>query len=112
MGDCFLSHRDTYLANQKMHNNSGDFRDCGETLEAEWKFIKDQNDNYYIKLSSEQIPKLLNIEEEFKLFKILKLEEEEMILQFKHKQFSDETTTITDIYVPENVNIHDREFHW
>ena len=112
MGDCFLSHRDTYKRDMSMHNNSGDHRDCGETLQATWKFIKDKKGNYYIKLQSDQIPKLMNIEKDHKYFKLLQLTEEQMTLQFTHKQFSSKTTTITDIYVPENMVIQDREFHW
>ena len=112
MGDCFLSHRDTYSSDMTMHNNSGENVDCGETLNAQWKFVKDKDGNYYIKLMSEQLPAMMNIEDEFKLFKVLHLSEEELVLQFQHQQFSSKITTITDIYVPENVTVEGREFHW
>ena len=112
MGDCFLSHRDTYSSDMTMHNNSGENVDCGETLNAQWKFVKDKNDNYYIRLRSDQLPAMMNIEEDFKLFKVLYLSEEEMVLQFQHRQFSNKTSTITDIYVPEGVSVEGREFHW
>ncbi len=112
MGDCFLSHRETYRADMTMQDNSGDHRGCGETLHANWKFTKDQNGHYYIKWESAQLPELMNMEEEHKYFKVLLLSEEELIVQFKHKQFSNKTTTITDIYVPEGASVKDREFHW
>ncbi|MEM8894802.1 MAG: hypothetical protein AAGC88_09505 [Bacteroidota bacterium] len=112
MGDCFLTHRDTYLADGTMHNNSGDQRDCGETLNATWRFTKDKKGNSYIRWTSDQLPQLLNIDKNYKAFKILKMTEEEMVLQFSHKQFSDKTTIITDIWVPENASVKDREFHW
>ncbi|MEL7003504.1 MAG: hypothetical protein AAFN93_12350 [Bacteroidota bacterium] len=112
MGDCFLSHRETYSSDLTMHNNSGEYVDCGATLNATWKFVKDKIGNYYVRIESKQLPELMNIEKEYKLFKILNLADEQMTLQFNHKQFSNKTTTITDIYVPENVSVEDREFHW
>ncbi|WMN11543.1 hypothetical protein QYS49_38785 [Marivirga salinae] len=95
-----------------MHNNSGENRDCGETLNATWEFAKDKKGNYYVRIESQQLPELMNIEKNYKLFKVLRLTEEQITLQFNHKQFSSTTTTITDIYVPENALVKDREFHW
>jgi hypothetical protein len=112
MGDCFLSHRVTYSSDMSMHNNSGEHRDCGETLSGTWKFAKDQKGHYYIKIESSQLPTLMNIEDDFKLFKILQLTEEQMTLQYNHQQFSNKVTTITDIYVPEDRIVENREFHW
>ena len=112
MGDCFLSHRETYKSDMTMHDNSGDHRDCGETIHANWKFTKDKKGNYYIKWMSKELPAIMNITDEYKYFKILHLSDEQLTIQFKHKQFSNKTTTITDIYVPEHVSIKDREFHW
>ena len=112
MGDCFLSHRETYRLDMTMFNNSGDNMDCGETLHAKWDFAKDKSGNYYIRIESKQLPELMNIEEDYKLFKLLRLNEEQMTLQFNHRQFSNKLTTITDIYVPEHVNVEGRDFHW
>ena len=112
MGDCFLSYRATYTRAMAMNDNSGEHKGCGETLNASWKFAKDQKGNYYVRIESPQLPELLNIEKEFKLFKVLELSEDQLTLQFSHKQFSDKITTITDILVPENTSIKDREFHW
>ena len=112
MGDCFLAYKQTYRSDMTMHDNNGENIDCGETLNATWKFIKDKGENYYIKWNSEQLPALMHIEEDYKFFKIIHLSEEQMTLQFNHKQFSNKTSLITDIYVPEHVSVEDREFHW
>lgn len=112
MGDCFLLHRDTYSADFTMHNNSGEQSNCGETLNATWKFTKDKKGNSYIRWTSDQLPQMMNIEADYKAFKILRLSAEQMTLQFTHKQFSDKISTITDIWVPENISVEDREFHW
>lgn len=112
MGDCFLLHRDTYSADFTIHNNSGEQSNCGETLNATWKFTKDKKGNSYIRWTSDQLPEMMNIEADYKAFKILRLSAEQMTLQFTHKQFSDKTSTITDIWVPENISVEDREFHW
>ena len=112
MGDCFLAHRDNYSADLTMHNNSGEQGECGETLNAIWKFTKDKTGNSYIRLSSEQLPAMMNIEVDYKAFRVLRLSEGQMTLQYYHKQFSNKATQITDIYVPEDVAIEDREFHW
>lgn len=66
----------------------------------------------YIKVSSEQIPQLMNIQEDYKNFKIIHISEDTLILQFDHKQFSNATTRITDYYVPEHVSVENRDFHW
>ena len=112
MGDCFLSYRQTYRSDRSMHDNSGEQSDCGETLNATWQFVKDKSNNYYLKLVSDQLPALMNIDQDHKFFKILHLSEEQMTLQFSHKQFSNKATLITDVYVPEHVSVEDREFHW
>lgn len=112
MGDCFLSYRATYRANGTMNDNAGKNRDCGETLNATWKFVKGSKGNDFVKISSDQLPSLMNIEDDFKHFKVIYMAEEELILQYTHKQFSSKASTITDIYVPENIEVEDRTFHW
>lgn len=107
-----MSHRETYNNDMTMRNNSGEHNDCGETLFAAWRFVKDTEENYYIKIKSDQLPELMKTEKNYQLFRVLQLCDEQMTLQFNHKQFSGKTTTITDIYVPEHVAIEDREFHW
>ena len=112
MGDCFLSYRQTFFSGGMVRDNNGEVKGCGETLEAKWTFVKSQQGYYYLRLESEEIPTLMNIEDDFKLFKVLDLTEESMTLQFQHAQFSDKTTTITDFLVPEDVNVEGRTFHW
>jgi hypothetical protein len=112
MGDCFLSHKETYQSDMSVHDNSGDHRDCGETLFANWLFVKDKKENSYLKWTSAQIQTLLNIEEDYKFFKILELSEEQLTIQITHKQFSSKSTTITDFYVSENVTVEGGVFHW
>ncbi len=112
MGDCFLLYRQTYQSDMTMHDNNGEHSDCGPTLNATWKFAKDERGNYYVKWNSKELPEVMHIEQDYKFFKILRLSEEQMTLQFSHKQFSNKTTIITDIYVPEYVSVEDREFHW
>ena len=112
MGECFLAYRQSFAKDSSMNDNSGKTRDCGETLLAEWKFVKDKKGNSYLKLSSDQLPELMQIEEEFKFFKILQLSEDELVLEYKHKQYGNKSRTITDYYVPENIVVEDRDFHW
>lgn len=112
MGGCFLSFRQTFRSDMTVSDNNGEQRDCGESLHAKWELIKDEKGHNFIKMTSPQIPALLNIEEEFKNFKILHLAENEMKIAFYHKQFSDRTTTIVDYLVPEDVHVEDRDFHW
>lgn len=112
MGKCFLSYRLTYKTDMTMNDNNGESKDCGESLQATWKFVEDKHNNPYVKVSSEQIPMLMNIQEDYKFFKIIHISEDKLTLQFRHKQFSNNTTTITDYYVPEHVFVEDRNFHW
>ena len=112
MGDCFLSYRQTFGFDGTVQDNSGENKDCGETLYGQWKFAKTGEGDYYLKIESDQLPELMNIEEDFKLFKILNLTDSMLTLQFQHKQFSNKTSTITDFLVPESVSVTDRNFHW
>lgn len=111
MGGCFLSFRQTYSSDMSMTDNNGEQADCGESLNAKWEITKDEEGHSFIKLSSPQIPELLNIEEEFKNFKILYLSKDTLKLAFYHRQFSDRTTTIVDYLVPESFKVADRDFH-
>ena len=112
MAGCFLNYQQTFSVNRTVKDNLEDFRDCGKSLIGTWKVVKDQNQNYYIKITSDRIPELLKIEENFKLFKVLHLSDDELRLQFRHKQFSEKITTITDILVPSDLPIEGRDFHW
>lgn len=112
MGDCFLSYEQTYSTKRKMQDNAGQNRECGETLKADWKFVKDGSNNYYIRLTSTQLPSLMNIKDDFKLFKIKYLSSDSLIVSFKHRQFSNKETNITDYYVPSETIVSNRDFHW
>jgi len=112
MGDCFLSYRQTYNSDMTVSDNNSAHHNCGDSLHAVWELIKDEDGHNYIKMTSPEIPALLNIEEDYKLFKILELEENRMKIAFYHKQFSDRTTTIIDYLVPDHIVVGDRDFHW
>ncbi|MTI29252.1 lipocalin family protein, partial [Xanthovirga aplysinae] len=112
MGDCFLSFRQTFKPDLSVMDNSGKNKDCGESLIGTWRLTKDKKENYYIKIISDQIPRLMNIEEDYKYFKILHVSEDQLTLQFRHKQFSNKERTMTDIYVPEEMEVEGRDFHW
>ncbi|MEM8893737.1 MAG: hypothetical protein AAGC88_04105 [Bacteroidota bacterium] len=112
MGHCFLEYRQTYYVDQLMHDNAGENWGCGETLDAQWHFTYDKSGQYYVKLVSDQLPKLMKLSDNFKHFKVLDLRKDQMVLQYRHQQFSGKASTITDVWVPEGLNISDREFHW
>ncbi|MFA0964015.1 hypothetical protein AB9P05_19565 [Roseivirga sp. BDSF3-8] len=45
MGDCFLSYRITYRADNTMQDNNGEHSGCGPTLAGTWKFARDKSGN-------------------------------------------------------------------
>lgn len=112
MGDCFLSYRATYQTDSIMHDNNSDHSDCGETLTANWLLYTSKEGYPYIKLKSLQLKQLMNLDVDYKFFKILDLSEDQMVLEFRHKQFSSKESTIIDVFVPEDISIKDRDFHW
>lgn len=112
MGVCFLAYRQTFAKDSTMKDNAGETRECGETLLATWKFVKDKKGNGYLKLSSKQLPDLMQIEEDYKFLKVLQLTENELVLEYKHRQYGNTSRTITDFYVVEDVVVEDRDFHW
>ncbi|MFA0964016.1 hypothetical protein AB9P05_19570 [Roseivirga sp. BDSF3-8] len=54
----------------------------------------------------------MNTEATDKAFKIMRLQEDQMVLKFSHSQYTDKPRVITDVYVPEGTPVEDREFHW
>ena len=112
MGDCFLSYALTFNPDGSMQDNAGENRDCGETLIANWSFAKTNEGIYYLRWQGDNLGELMNMEEDFKLFKILQLSDTLMQLQFSHKQFSNKATLITDFYVPNGTKVKGRDFHW
>ena len=112
MAGCFLSYEQTFRKNGRVSDNLSQHAGCGESLLGDWKVVKDQKGHFYIRISSEQIPKLMNIEEDFKLFKILQLCQDQLTLEYSHRQFSDNLTTFTDVMVPVGTEVEGRDFHW
>ncbi len=111
MGPCFLAYRQTFSADHSVMDNNMETRDCGTSLAGTWKLKKGPKGDPYIKISSPDIPQLLNTTKDYKYFKIHKLTEDTLKISFKHRQYGDKYRTITDILVREDLNIGDRYFH-
>ncbi|MFT5892943.1 MAG: hypothetical protein ACI9Y7_003058, partial [Dokdonia sp.] len=86
-------------------------RNCGPSLEATWEITTSEKGDTYLKLTSDQIPELLNQESNEKFFRILYLSKDSLTLSFVHKQFN-KRRRITDYLVREDLEIEDRDFHW
>ena len=112
MGDCFLSYRQTYRADGTMQDNAGDYADCGKTLKGSWNVTRDEKGHHYIQWQSPMLKELMHTDKDSKLFRIQYLDENEMVLYYRHQQFSDKARYITDIYVPEGLDVKGRDFHW
>lgn len=111
MAGCFLTYRIMYLANNSFHDNNGEQENCGKSLIGSWEIITYETGKSYIKWNSDQLPELMNSKSNHKYFKILQLEEDTLRLQFRHKQFSSESTFV-DTFVPEHIAVKGRDFHW
>lgn len=111
MRGCFLSYRITYHPSMMLKDNNGEQEDCGPSLIGQWEITKDKIETPYIKVTSDQLPEIMHIDEDYKFFKILKLTKDTLQLQFRHKQFSTKSTFI-DTFVPEHVKVKNRDFHW
>ncbi|WP_436518082.1 hypothetical protein [Ekhidna sp. To15] len=112
MGDCFIAHRQTFRLNNEFATNSVGRSDCGEPMTGRWSLARDPNGFNYLKLESSQIPEMMNIEEDYKLFKIKMLSDSLLVVQFNHAQTTKKQTTLVDYFVPEDVKVDDRNFHW
>ena len=111
MGDCFLSYRQAFRTNMTMNDTNDEHEDCGETLKATWEIVTNKEGDSFIKLKSDQIPKLMNIKNDYKYFHILHISQDSLVLQYKHKQFSNQEFVITDHYVTEHTVVKGRDFH-
>lgn len=112
MGDCFLAHRMIFDTDRSFETGASGRNDCGDPMLGTWSLARDPNGFSYIRLESDQIPEMMNIEDDFKLFKIKSLSDTLMILQFTHAQTTKKQTTIVDYFVPDGVKVDDRKFHW
>ena len=71
MGECFLGYRQRFRESGHVSDNNSELRNCGPSLKAEWEITTTDKGHSYLKLTSDQIPALLNQAENYKLFKIL-----------------------------------------
>ena len=111
MGPCFMSYRQSFSEDHKVSDNNAENDNCGPSLAGNWEFKKGAKGDPYIKISSPDIPELLNTDKDYKYFKILKLSADTLKLSFKHTQYGNTSRTITDILVREDLDIGDRYFH-
>ncbi|WP_165499073.1 lipocalin family protein [Gramella sp. KN1008] len=111
MGPCFLSYRQTFRADKTVADNNEERIDCGPSLKGIYEFRKDSKGYSYVKIKSPDIPSLMNIEKDYKYFKVLKLNKDTLTISFKHKQYGNNYRTITDVLVREDLDIGDRYFH-
>jgi hypothetical protein len=110
MGYCFLEYRLSFTNDMIVKDNNGDSEDCGNSLEANWSLFSNDNGDF-IKYKSESLKQLMNIEEDFKFFRILHLSSDSLVVTYKHKQYSNNSLTIIDYYVPEDRVVKDRDFN-
>ena len=111
MGPCFLNYRQTFNSDYTVEDNNAENRECGPSLKGKWDLKKGPQGDSYIKISSPDIPKILNSDKDYKYFKILKLTQDTLKLSFKHTQYGNTSRRITDILVREDLDIGDRYFH-
>jgi len=111
MSGCFLTYRITYLPNMTMKDNNSDHNNCGNSLTGNWEILTSKKGKSYIKWFSNELPEIMNINQNYKFFKILKITEDTLQLQYRHKQFSSESVFV-DTFVTEHIVIKDRNFHW
>lgn len=119
MGDCFLGYRQRFRTSVALSANSigyvsdnnGELRDCGSSLEAKWEITASDKGDFYLKLTSDQIPELLGQDSKEKFFKIMYLSNDSLTLSYVHKQFN-KRLRITDYLVREDLPVEDRDFHW
>lgn len=111
MGPCFMAYRQSFYMDSKVSDNNSENPDCGQSLVGKWELKESKKGTPYIKLSSPQLPELLNTEKEYKNFRILKLTEDTLKISFKHTQYGNTSRTITDVLVREDLDIGDRYFH-
>ncbi|GAA4272592.1 hypothetical protein U6A24_09420 [Aquimarina gracilis] len=111
MTGCFLTYKIKYFPEGVMEDNNGEQENCGPSLKGNWEIITNNNKKSYIKWTSDSLQEIMNTRKNRKYFKILQLEKDTLKLQYRHKQFSSESTFI-DTFVPEHMNVKDRNYHW
>ncbi|WP_298547811.1 lipocalin family protein [uncultured Aquimarina sp.] len=111
MAGCFLSYRTIYKPDMTMKDNNSEQHDCGPSLIADWEITQSKKGHYFIKLKSDQLPEMMNIEKDYKNFQITYLSKDSLQLRYRHAQFSGQVRTIVDLYVQEDVPVKNRDFH-
>ncbi|MHA7057941.1 hypothetical protein ACWGOQ_0012020 [Aquimarina sp. M1] len=111
MAGCFLSYRTTYSPDMTMKDNNGAQQACGPSLDANWKITQNKEGHYFIKLTSDLLSELMNIDKDYKYFQITYLSKDSLELRYRHAQFSGQVRTIVDLYVQEDVAVPNRDFH-
>lgn len=111
MGDCFLNYRQTFYGSGSVSDSNGDQSDCGPSLRGQWNIVLDSVGAAYLRITSDQIPSLMGIEENYKDFRIFYASKDSLHLSYTHKQFG-EQRRISDYLVREEVEVLDRDFHF
>lgn len=112
MGDCFLSYRVTYSRDMKVTDNNSENEDCGESLDAIWSIYENDEGQAYVKLKGPKVKELLKQDKNYKFFKLIALDSNLMVVEFKHAQYGSKATKIIDSLVPETIKVEGRKFHW
>ncbi|WP_017732467.1 lipocalin family protein [Nafulsella turpanensis] len=114
MGDCTLAYRQTFSTNQEVSDNNSQNNNCGPSITGKWNFSVGRNGQAYLAISSDIIPTLFQVKEgsNTKYFKITALSDSLLIYHFPHQLFSNKTTIIEDVLIPEDAPDGGRNFHW
>ena len=110
MGDCFLRYRITYHRDSTFADNNGSSSSCGPSLHGKWKAFQNEHGSF-IKWESPQLPSLMQIENDYKYFRLITLNADSLVVSYKHTQYGNQERTIVDYYVPEGTKVADRDFH-
>ena len=114
MGECTLGYRQTYLTNHTVTDNNSDMYDCGESMNGTWRLAENAKGAAFVSITSDLVPKYFDVPDgtKTKNFQLIELSEGVLAYKFKHRLFSDKTTIVVDILVPEDSTVDDRNFHW
>ncbi len=110
MGDCFLGYRQIFSQTGEVYDNNELLNKCGPSLKGSYEILKDSLGYTHIRISSDQIPALMNIEETYKDFRIFYASKDSLHISFSHTQYGTKRR-ISDYLVQEDVKVKDRNFH-
>lgn len=114
MGECTMAYRQTFSTNKQVRDNNEQNFDCGPSVNGSWDFSLGSKGQAYLAISGEIIPSLFQVKEgsNTKYFKITSLSDSMLVYHFPHRLFSNRTTIIEDVLIPEEAPDGDRNFHW